>query len=104
MHIPYQGSYDIEPAACGYFTISAFSIILTPSLDTPFPFTVIVSAAYFTSSLFIGLCFFFNDTATTEINTLSLHDALPICPAGHPGASRTGTVPPVSGAEGSRDG
>src|SRR2546422_10824596 len=27
--------------------------------------------------------FFFNDTATTEIYTLSLHDALPICP--HPG-------------------
>src|SRR5258708_21503704 len=32
-----------------------------------------------------GLCppfslfFFFNDTATTEIYTLSLHDALPIC-------------------------
>ena len=23
-------------------------------------------------------CFFFNDTATTEIYTLSLHDALPI--------------------------
>src|SRR6266571_4772209 len=31
--------------------------------------------------------FFFNDTATTEIYTLSLHDALPICPAlrPHPG-------------------
>ena len=25
-----------------------------------------------------GLIFFFNDTATTEIYTLSLHDALPI--------------------------
>ena len=25
-------------------------------------------------------CFFFNDTATTEIYTLSLHDALPIYP------------------------
>src|SRR6266851_4955190 len=25
------------------------------------------------------LAFFFNDTATTEIYTLSLHDALPIC-------------------------
>src|SRR5258708_35732644 len=24
------------------------------------------------------MCFFFNDTATTEIYTLSLHDALPI--------------------------
>src|SRR2546427_9446190 len=27
------------------------------------------------------LFFFFNDTATTEIYTLSLHDALPICRA-----------------------
>src|SRR5260370_26693286 len=27
--------------------------------------------------------FFFNDTATTEIYTLSLHDALPIYQAGH---------------------
>src|SRR5260370_1488287 len=26
-------------------------------------------------------CFFFNDTATTEIYTLSLHDALPILPS-----------------------
>src|SRR3712207_1518912 len=26
--------------------------------------------------------FFFNDTATTEIYTLSLHDALPICSVG----------------------
>src|SRR3712207_8898863 len=26
-----------------------------------------------------GECFFCNDTATTEIYTLSLHDALPIC-------------------------
>src|SRR3712207_8731665 len=29
-------------------------------------------------------CFFFNDTATTEIYTLSLHDALPISPLGPP--------------------
>ncbi len=27
-----------------------------------------------------GVFFFFNDTATTEIYTLSLHDALPISP------------------------
>src|SRR3712207_7517697 len=30
------------------------------------------------------LFFFFNDTATTEIYTLSLHDALPICPHQRP--------------------
>src|SRR5438132_14154789 len=28
--------------------------------------------------IFINIFFFFNDTATTEIYTLSLHDALPI--------------------------
>src|SRR3712207_7473295 len=27
----------------------------------------------------VSVIFFFNDTATTEIYTLSLHDALPIC-------------------------
>src|SRR5713101_9864611 len=33
--------------------------------------------------------FFFNDTATTEIYTLSLHDALPISPCrGHPSSYR----------------
>src|SRR5580692_12504959 len=31
-----------------------------------------------TFSSFFFSCFFFNDTATTEIYTLSLHDALPI--------------------------
>src|SRR5438552_19200637 len=31
---------------------------------------------------FLFFFFFFNDTATTEIYTLSLHDALPICPVG----------------------
>src|SRR2546430_5735277 len=34
------------------------------------------------SSFYVSACscfFFFNDTATTEIYTLSLHDALPIC-------------------------
>src|SRR3712207_7498040 len=31
----------------------------------------------------LSLVFFFNDTATTEIYTLSLHDALPICDCRH---------------------
>src|SRR5256885_9817549 len=31
------------------------------------------------NSNFTTVFFFFNDTATTEIYTLSLHDALPIC-------------------------
>src|SRR5215204_1006742 len=42
-----------------------------------------------------GLCvllcffFFFNDTATTEIYTLSLHDALPSCTSPTPTANST---------------
>src|SRR5476649_3107685 len=35
-----------------------------------------------------SFCFFFNDTATTEIYTLSLHDALPISVVG----SKIGTA------------
>src|SRR5204863_8268975 len=35
--------------------------------------------------------FFFNDTATTEIYTLSLHDALPICR----GSISTSTLPSI---------
>src|SRR3712207_6939028 len=35
--------------------------------------------------------FFFNDTATTEIYTLSLHDALPIWPAALPGGAQPDT-------------
>src|SRR6267142_2589965 len=34
-----------------------------------------------TGDLLVFFFFFFNDTATTEIYTLSLHDALPISPA-----------------------
>src|SRR5256885_16209621 len=39
------------------------------------------------SSLFFFF-FFFNDTATTEIYTLSLHDALPICSINGNGKSK----------------
>src|SRR5216683_2858020 len=42
--------------------------------------------------LFFTFFFFFNDTATTEIYTLSLHDALPICHAS------PGSVPPLDEA------
>src|SRR2546430_15979371 len=34
---------------------------------------------YAINSMLLLIFFFFNDTATTEIYTLSLHDALPIC-------------------------
>src|SRR2546425_9610185 len=39
---------------------------------------------------FLSLFFFFNDTATTEIYTLSLHDALPIS-SSRPDSSRRAT-------------
>ena len=39
-------------------------------------FTVIVAVLSF---FWMYNFFFFNDTSTTEIYTLSLHDALPIC-------------------------
>src|SRR6516162_10863429 len=37
--------------------------------------------------------FFFNDTATTEIYTLSLHDALPICSRARRSDAGTGLAP-----------
>src|SRR5476649_3107853 len=39
-----------------------------------------------------GNIFFFNDTATTEIYTLSLHDALPIWHRGSPDGIRVGNA------------
>src|SRR2546426_12651609 len=47
-------------------------------------------------SLLVFHCFFFfffNDTATTEIYTLSLHDALPISPFARSGSSRGDAAP-----------
>src|SRR2546427_6851751 len=46
--------------------------------------------------------FFFNDTATTEIYTLSLHDALPICRLCGPLARRQNRRPAARGPFGSR--
>src|SRR5207302_8976967 len=51
------------------------------------------------SSLICFFVFFFNDPATSEIYTLSLHDALPICtdvgfgmnPSARPGSLASGT-------------
>src|SRR2546430_6103693 len=42
--------------------------------------------------------FFFNDTATTEIYTLSLHDALPISGRGSRGRTATGSGEAGAGA------
>src|SRR5437667_9819186 len=43
--------------------------------------------------LLCALSFFFNDTATTELYTLSLHDALPISPEDGARTERKGRVP-----------
>src|SRR5437764_4506595 len=48
------------------------------------------------SATFVSICFFFNDTASPEIYTLSLHDALPIL-QGVPDA--TGVAVQIAGHE-----
>src|SRR5260370_585604 len=55
------------------------------SLIWSYPFHHLSASVRRVASL---LFFFFNDTATTEIYTLSLHDALPICPLAPQGAGR----------------
>src|SRR5690606_41851438 len=55
---------------CAYVMLASSSLVL------PLP-----------PSIRLFFFFFFHDTATTEIYTLSLHDALPICSSG--GAGRT---------------
>src|SRR5690606_42154189 len=51
----------------------------------------VISSALNTSCFLSSTFFFlFNDTATTEIYTLSLHDALPICACGQAAATRWG--------------
>src|ERR1035441_11097121 len=44
------------------------------------------------SSICFFFCFFFNDTATTEIYTLSLHDALPISAPRYEGRRNLNTL------------
>src|SRR5256885_12929230 len=44
--------------------------------------------------------FFFNDTATTEIYTLSLHDALPICAGAYICGEETGLIESIEGHRG----
>src|SRR5256885_8487208 len=51
--------------------------------------------------LFGFFFFFFNDTATTEIYTLSLHDALPICSVYD--SAEQGLKPPMVQAEAAAD-
>src|SRR5256885_13040750 len=57
-------------------------------------------------SAYVSLFFFFNDTATTEIYTLSLHDALPISSQAPPfpasRSPRSWTAPSPGAAQRSR--
>src|SRR5690349_24506783 len=57
-----------------------FTLLLILFLIYCFLLVFLFSFFFFSifSSLFFFFFFFFNDTATTEIYTLSLHDALPI--------------------------
>src|SRR5690349_24056407 len=60
----------------------------------------------FLARLFFSTFFFFNDTATTEIYTLSLHDALPISARSRPPPRPwwcTPTRSPTGSAGSSRD-
>src|SRR6266446_7300472 len=50
-------------------------------MSFPSNISSVVFSFPFAFTIFFILFFFFNDTATTEIYTLSLHDALPICDA-----------------------
>src|SRR2546426_8804318 len=63
-----------------------YTLYMSPSL-----FRVVSLVIIFTPTIFFF--FFFNDTATTEIYTLSLHDALPIsrrrCRAGEDMSQRS---------------
>src|SRR5437879_13131615 len=60
----------------------------------------IVSLFTFRCCLFLTFLFFFNDTATTEIYTLSLHDALPI--SSHSSGRRSSAAAPSRPARASR--
>src|SRR6266571_3283746 len=76
---------------------------MTGNLDLPF-FSVVTLASQVLfprsprSAPYLFF-FFFNDTATTEIYTLSLHDALPICPT-RPTPVTSATLPRRSGGTG----
>src|SRR5262249_60900023 len=54
-------------------------LTLCLSLRLVFAYAVHTSRCVYSPSPRSFAFFFFNDTATTEIYTLSLHDALPIC-------------------------
>src|SRR5438105_5212708 len=65
------------------------------------PLLHLLSVVHAMLSTRTNLFFFFNDTAPTEIYTLSLHDALPISPVTL-SAGQPGTIRPAHGQQGRR--
>src|SRR5207244_12353318 len=63
------------------YSVSTIILYLGLSYHSSHPFLRPLSSLFFSLFFF----FFFNDTATTEIYTLSLHDALPISGIPRPG-------------------
>src|SRR5476651_2863501 len=72
------------------YDISARYMTLTHSMNTDWADSASDAPAHHGLTSFNHAFFFFNDTATTEIYTLSLHDALPIsCPVSSPSLPTT---------------
>src|ERR1039457_3906215 len=62
--------------------------LVRPSLRCALPWPARRTGPFLSSARLFS---FFNDTATTEIYTLSLHDALPICGYGVQESQRAGS-------------
>src|SRR3989442_1719586 len=77
-----QNLYVVERASSDFggwssiWWVASVATHLNTVPPNPDPFPVLSAVL---PSLLFFFFFFFNDTATTEIYTLSLHDALPIC-------------------------
>src|SRR2546427_9649625 len=65
---------------CSYFVHVSFTIFVNLRLSSVFD--IFLSCSFSRLHLIIFVFFFFNDTAPTEISTLSLPDALPIYAVG----------------------
>src|SRR3979490_820870 len=73
--MPAKKSFDSTSATSGSLCRARSAAATTRCAATAEPRRSIGTRTWLCSYFF----FFFNDTATTEIYTLSLHDALPIC-------------------------
>src|SRR3989337_1879207 len=83
---------------CGFHFRSIAPLSVVPR---PLPVTGLTEARAGMNTGTAVPLFFFNDTATTEIYTLSLHDALPIS---HPSIFTSAIVQGLESGEADRDG